>query len=116
MACPIRSAVFDPAAEAGAALGGAAGERARGRAKSEEREQLVLKKADNHWTEIKSGKVTYRIVGMPDRDFPKACRRRRGPGRGTSPVAQDVGERRDHRARDRIKGVPHGPVDALVPE
>src|SRR6185436_14787977 len=71
MACPIRSAVFDPAAEAGAALGGAAGERARGRAKSEEREQLVLKKADNHRAEIKSGKVTYRIVGMPDRDFPQ---------------------------------------------
>jgi hypothetical protein len=27
--------------------------------------------SDNHWAEIKSGKVTYRIVGMPDRDFPK---------------------------------------------
>jgi hypothetical protein len=25
----------------------------------------------NHWAEIKSGKVTYRIVGTPDRDFPK---------------------------------------------
>jgi DNA polymerase-3 subunit beta len=34
-------------------------------------EDLVLKKADNHWAEIKSGKVSYRIVGMPDRDFPK---------------------------------------------
>jgi hypothetical protein len=31
----------------------------------------VIKKADNHWAEIKSGKVTYRIVGTPDRDFPK---------------------------------------------
>jgi hypothetical protein len=30
-----------------------------------------FKKADNHWAEIKSGKVTYRIVGMPDRGFPK---------------------------------------------
>ncbi len=34
-------------------------------------DELVLKKADNHWAEIKSGKVSYRIVGMPDRDFPK---------------------------------------------
>jgi hypothetical protein len=29
----------------------------------------ALKKADSHWAEIRSGKVTYRIVGMPDRDF-----------------------------------------------
>ena len=34
-------------------------------------DEILLKKADNHWAEIKSGKVTYRIVGMPDRDFPK---------------------------------------------
>lgn len=34
-------------------------------------EDVTLKKADNHWAEIRSGKVTYRIVGMPDRDFPK---------------------------------------------
>jgi DNA polymerase-3 subunit beta len=34
-------------------------------------EEVSLKKADNHWAEIRSGKVTYRIVGMPDRDFPK---------------------------------------------
>src|SRR4030095_6060824 len=34
-------------------------------------DDIALKKADNHWAEIKSGKVTYRIVGMPDRDFPK---------------------------------------------
>src|SRR5687767_11814889 len=34
-------------------------------------DDVSLKKADNHWAEIKSGKVTYRIVGMPDRDFPK---------------------------------------------
>jgi DNA polymerase-3 subunit beta len=34
-------------------------------------EDVSLKKADNHWAEIKSGKVTYKIVGMPDRDFPK---------------------------------------------
>jgi hypothetical protein len=34
-------------------------------------DEILLKKADNHWAEIKSGKVTYRIVRMPDRDFPK---------------------------------------------
>ena len=34
-------------------------------------DDITLKKADNHWAEIRSGKVTYRIVGMPDRDFPK---------------------------------------------
>ncbi len=34
-------------------------------------DEITLKKADNHWAEIKSGKVTYKIVGMPDRDFPK---------------------------------------------
>jgi len=31
-------------------------------------DEITLKKADNHWAEIKSGKVTYRIVGMPDRE------------------------------------------------
>src|SRR5262249_39884135 len=34
-------------------------------------EDITLKRADNHRAEIKSGKVTYRIVGMPDRDFPR---------------------------------------------
>ena len=34
-------------------------------------DEVTLKKTDNHWAEIKSGKVTYRLVGMPDRDFPK---------------------------------------------
>ena len=34
-------------------------------------EDVTLKKADNHWAEIRSGKVTYRNVGMPDRDFPR---------------------------------------------
>ena len=34
-------------------------------------DEVTLKKTDNHWAEIKSGKVAYRIVGMPDRDFPK---------------------------------------------
>ncbi|MCX5747746.1 MAG: DNA polymerase III subunit beta [Proteobacteria bacterium] len=34
-------------------------------------DEITLKKTDNHWAEIKAGKVAYRIVGMPDRDFPK---------------------------------------------
>ncbi|HTR52334.1 MAG TPA: DNA polymerase III subunit beta [Kofleriaceae bacterium] len=34
-------------------------------------DDITLKKADNHWAEIRSGKVNYKIVGMPDRDFPK---------------------------------------------
>jgi len=34
-------------------------------------DEITLKKADNHWAEIKSAKVTYKVVGMPDRDFPK---------------------------------------------
>ncbi len=34
-------------------------------------ETLTLKKAENNWAEIRSGKVSYRLVGMPDRDFPK---------------------------------------------
>jgi len=34
-------------------------------------DEVTVKKTDNHWAEIKSAKVTYRIVGMPDRDFPK---------------------------------------------
>jgi DNA polymerase-3 subunit beta len=34
-------------------------------------DELTLKKAENNWAEIRSGKVNYRLVGMPDRDFPK---------------------------------------------
>lgn len=34
-------------------------------------DEITLKKADNHWAEIRSGKVKYRIAGVPDRDFPK---------------------------------------------
>lgn len=33
--------------------------------------ELTLKRMENNWAEIKAGKVNYRIVGMPDRDFPK---------------------------------------------
>ena len=34
-------------------------------------EHACAGRRNNHWAEFKSGKVTYRIVGMPDRDFPK---------------------------------------------
>jgi DNA polymerase-3 subunit beta len=34
-------------------------------------EDIVVKRADNNWAEISAGKVNYRLVGMPDRDFPK---------------------------------------------
>ena len=34
-------------------------------------EELVLRRADNNWAEIKSGKAEYRLVGMADSDFPK---------------------------------------------
>ena len=34
-------------------------------------EELTIKRADNGWAEIHAGKVNYRVVGMPDRDFPK---------------------------------------------
>ncbi len=34
-------------------------------------DEITLKRTDNSWAEIRSGKVTYRIVGMPDRDFPR---------------------------------------------
>jgi DNA polymerase III subunit beta len=34
-------------------------------------EELTLRRTDNAWAEISAGKVRYRLVGMPDRDFPK---------------------------------------------
>lgn len=34
-------------------------------------DEISIRRADNNWAEIKSGKVSYRLVGMPDRDFPK---------------------------------------------
>lgn len=34
-------------------------------------EEISLRRAENNWAEIKAGKVSYRLVGMPDRDFPK---------------------------------------------
>ena len=35
------------------------------------RDELSLVRAENNWAEIKADKVDYRLVGMPDRDFPK---------------------------------------------
>lgn len=34
-------------------------------------EEIEVKRTDNHWAEISAGKVKYKLVGMPDRDFPK---------------------------------------------
>jgi DNA polymerase III subunit beta len=34
-------------------------------------EELSLKRADNHYAEIRAGRVDYKVVGMADRDFPK---------------------------------------------
>ncbi|HUS65014.1 MAG TPA: DNA polymerase III subunit beta [Kofleriaceae bacterium] len=34
-------------------------------------DEITFKRADNNWAEISAGKVDYRLVGMPDRDFPK---------------------------------------------
>ena len=34
-------------------------------------EELSLKRADNHYAEIRAGRVEYKVVGMADRDFPK---------------------------------------------
>ena len=34
-------------------------------------DEVSLTRGDNNWAEIRSGKVVYRLVGMPDRDFPR---------------------------------------------
>jgi DNA polymerase-3 subunit beta len=34
-------------------------------------EDVVFKKAENNWADIKAAKVAYKLVGMPDRDFPR---------------------------------------------
>jgi DNA polymerase III subunit beta len=34
-------------------------------------EDIELVRRENNWAEIRGGKVKYRLVGMPDRDFPK---------------------------------------------
>jgi DNA polymerase III subunit beta len=34
-------------------------------------EDIVFKRAENNWADIKAAKVAYKLVGMPDRDFPK---------------------------------------------
>jgi DNA polymerase-3 subunit beta len=42
-------------------------------------DELTIKRTDNAWAEIRAGKVTYRVVGMPDRDFPKVPEHREAP-------------------------------------
>lgn len=34
-------------------------------------DEVLIRKADNNYAEIHASKVDYRLVGMPDRDFPK---------------------------------------------
>ncbi|MBI4509637.1 MAG: DNA polymerase III subunit beta [Deltaproteobacteria bacterium] len=34
-------------------------------------EELLFRRAENHWADIRAGSVQYKLVGMPDRDFPK---------------------------------------------
>jgi DNA polymerase-3 subunit beta len=34
-------------------------------------EEISLRRAENNWANITAGKVSYRLVGMPDRDFPR---------------------------------------------
>jgi DNA polymerase-3 subunit beta len=50
-------------------------------------EDVRVKATENNWAEIRSGKVEFRVVGMPDRDYPEACRacRRRRRSRPTRP-------------------------------
>ena len=42
-------------------------------------DEVTLKRSDNAWAEIRAGKVTYRVVGIPDRDFPKVPDHRDAP-------------------------------------
>src|SRR5678816_3853022 len=49
-------------------------------------DDITLKRADNSWAEIRAGKVTYRIVGMPDRDFPKVPDHREAPFTDVEPA------------------------------
>src|ERR1700760_1591744 len=39
--------------------------------KSLPKDELTLKRTENQYAEIRSGKVDYKVVGMADRDFPK---------------------------------------------
>ena len=34
-------------------------------------EDVVFKRTENSWADIRAAKVEYKLVGMPDRDFPK---------------------------------------------
>jgi DNA polymerase III subunit beta len=34
-------------------------------------EQISFRRSENSWADIRAGKVEYKLVGMPDRDFPK---------------------------------------------
>src|SRR5262249_59425870 len=34
-------------------------------------EDVVFRRAENNWADIRAAKVAYKLVGMPDSDFPK---------------------------------------------
>src|ERR1700712_3254293 len=34
-------------------------------------DRVSIRRADNNYAEISAGKVNYKVVGLPDRDFPK---------------------------------------------
>ena len=34
-------------------------------------DRLMLRRTENNYAEIMAGKVNYKVVGLPDRDFPK---------------------------------------------
>ena len=42
-------------------------------------DEVSIRKVENNWAEIKAGKVSYKIVGVPDRDFPKVPDHREAP-------------------------------------
>lgn len=40
---------------------------------------VSVRRVDNNWAEIKAGKISYKLVGVPDRDFPKVPDHREAP-------------------------------------
>src|SRR5262249_31783306 len=49
-------------------------------------EDVVFKRAENNWADIKAAKVAYKLVGMPDRDFPKLPEHREATYAKVDPV------------------------------
>ena len=72
-------------------------------------EDVVFKRAENNWADIKAAKVAYKLVGMPDRDFPKMPDHREAKYGKVDPVIAA----RDDR-QDAVLGLQRR--DALPPE